>query len=111
MDCYQGFQSCQQGDVGVSLIVAVVDPNGDPIDLHTATSLKIRIGAPDNTSKDAVAGFLTDGSDGQIVYATQAGDLAQAGEYEIQGIITMGGVTKSTAVSTLQVLGNIVNPV
>jgi len=110
-NCYQGLQACQQGDVGVAIIVSVVDQDGDPVDLHTATSLIIRLGAPDGTAVDKTAIFVSDGSDGQIVYTTVAEDLDQAGEYEIQGIVTMGGATKSTAVSTLQVLENVPAPV
>jgi len=108
---YQIFQSCQLGDVGISIIVAVVDPSGNPVDIRTASAKTIRLGYPDGSSKDFTAGFLTDGGDGQLVYIIQAADLDQVGEFEVQGIIVMGGATKSTRTSIFHVLDNIPAPV
>jgi len=108
---YQEFQSCQKGDVGIELIVQIVDPDGDSLNVQSATSMIIRLGGPDGTSEDFTAAFLTDGSDGQIVYTTQSGDLDEVGQYTIQGIITIDGAIKSTTVSVLQVLDNIPAPI
>lgn len=107
MDEFQGLQACQQGDVGIAIVIAVADQDGNPVDLTTATSLKIRLGAPNGTFSNKIAEFFTDGSDGQIVYTTVTGDLDQPGEYALQGVVTIGGITKSTAVSNLQVMENI----
>ena len=110
-DEFQGLQSCQQGDVGVSIIVSVTDQAGDPVNLASASNKTIRLGYPDGTSADFAAAFVTDGSDGQLVYATQDGDLSQVGEYDVQAIYVLAGVTKSTEVDTLQVRENIPKPV
>ncbi|MCX5794971.1 MAG: BppU family phage baseplate upper protein [Elusimicrobia bacterium] len=110
MDELQGLQSCQQGDVGLGIVVAVVDSDEAPIDLRAATSKVIRLTAPDGISQDKDAAFSTDGSDGQLVYVTQAGDLAEAGAYSLQAIVAVGGQALSTKVSTLQVLENLPAP-
>ena len=108
---YEGLQGCQVGDVGVAIIIAVVTPDGDPVDVSAAASKKIRLGYPGGVSKDFDAGFDSDGTDGKISYTTQSGDLDEAGEYSLQGIIVLGGTTKYTSVSTLQVRENIPEPV
>jgi hypothetical protein len=108
---YQQFQSCQVGDEGVSIIVALTDPSGDPISVQAATSKKIRLGKPDGTSVEFDAEFVTDGSDGQISYTTMTDDVDQAGEWQVQGIVVLGGATKSSAVSTFQAHDNIPEPV
>jgi len=109
---YQGLQSCQEGDVGLTIIVMVVDTYGDPIDLRQATTKVIRIGLPGGASKDFVASFVSDGSDGQISYTTvSASDLDQVGECAVQGIVTLGGATRSTLVTSLIVKENVPAPV
>lgn len=106
----QDLQTAQQGDIGVSIIVAVTDPDGFPVNLRTATSLTIRLQMPDQTTKNFTAVFLTDGSDGQIVYVTQTGDLSQAGEYGVQGIVVINAITKYTAVGIIRILSTIPAP-
>ena len=108
---YQSFQTCQVGDVGVSLVVEIVDADGTPVDLRSATSRVIRVGYPDGTSEDFDAEFLTDGGDGKLVRTTVEGDVSEAGEYQIQGIVTLGGATRSSTVSAFQALENIPAPV
>jgi len=108
---YQQFQACQVGDEGVSIVVALTDPSGNPIDIRTATSKKIRLGRPDGTSEDFDASFLTDGSDGQLVYTTTDGDIDQAGEWQVQGLIVIGGAAKSSSVSVFTAQDNIPDPV
>lgn len=108
---YQSFQTCQVGDVGVAIIVSIVDTEDAPVDLRAATTKVIRIGYPDGTSEDFTAVFLTDGGDGKLVYTTVAGDISEAGEYQVQGIVTLGGASRSSTVSAFQALDNIPTPV
>jgi hypothetical protein len=103
----QGYQSCQRGDVGIALIVDVVDQDCNPVDIRTATSLQIALGYPSGETSSFEAVFLTDGSDGKMVYYTEEGDLNEAGEYIIQGIVTMGGAEKSTKRSTFLARDNV----
>lgn len=108
MNGFQKFQACQVGDVGVALVVTVVDQAGDPVDLTAAIGMKIRLQRPDATVAEFDATLYTDGSDGKMVYATAAAnDLDQAGEWGIQGTYTLAGAAKSTTISPFLVRGNI----
>jgi len=109
---YQEFQFCQVEDQGVALIASLIDHlTGEQLDIRSATDYKIRLGYPGGISRDFAAQFLTDGSDGKLVYTTMAGDLDQAGEYAIQGVITMGGLIRSSDVALFEVRENIPTPV
>ena len=99
----------QVGDVGVALVVQVLDQNGNVINIAGAASLTIKLLAPDGTSADKVASLYSDGRDGKMVYVTQSGDLAQAGLYQVQGKLTLNGTPKSTRLAGLTVAVNVDN--
>lgn len=106
----QAMNYAQVDDVGVQLVVQVVDQSGAVIDVSSATALKIKLGYPDRiTTADKTASLFTDGTDGKIVYATIAGDLSQDGLYYIQGEVTLSGAPVSTRKGTLQVFSNVDN--
>ena len=100
----------QVGDVGVQLVVQVLDQDGVPVDVSTASSLVIRIGYPDGTSADRTASLLTTGTDGRIKYLTISGDLPQAGDHSIQARVTIAGSLKSSQLGMFVVNQNIVDP-
>lgn len=102
----------QVGDVGTQLIVTCLDQNGDIIDIAAAATLVIKLGYPDETTtKDCTASLYTDGSDGNMVYVTQANDLNQAGLYTVQGKFSFasGPVLTSGNPSFLLVRANVDN--
>lgn len=99
----------QVGDVGVKIIVQVLDQEGEIIDIGGATGLKIKLQKPDGTSADKTAVLLSDGSDGKMYYASVSGDLDQAGLFLVQGKITLGATPKSTRVATMTVALNVDN--
>ena len=107
MDFTESNQTCQLGDVGVALVVQIVDPEGAIINISAATNMKIKVRMPDGTSKNFTAVLYTNGSDGKMLYTTLAGDLGQAGTYAIQGKLSVGGGLKSSFVGTFDVLDNI----
>ncbi len=74
----------QENDVGVALVLTVVDETGAALNLSSATSIQIFITKPDDTLLTETAAFKTDGKDGKIEYLTQAGDVDMLGQYHIQ---------------------------
>ncbi len=105
-------QFAQVDDIGVELIVTCLDQDGNVIDIGAASSLVIKLLYPDETTtKDCTAVLYSDGSDGAMVYVTQANDLSQAGLYTVQGQIgfTAGPVMASGQVGYLQVGANVDN--
>ncbi len=107
MDFTQTNQTCQLSDIGVALVVQIVDPAGEVINISAATNMKIKIRMPDGTTKDFTAVLFTNGSDGKMLYTTLAGDLGQVGTYQIQGKLSIGGGLKSSFVGAFDVLNNI----
>lgn len=99
----------QVGDVGLQIIVQVLDQNGAVIDIGGAVALKIKLLKPDGTTLDKTASFLTDGSDGKIYYTTIVGDLNQAGLWQVQGKLTLDGTAKSTRLAGMIVAENVDN--
>lgn len=99
--------SCQVEDVGVQLIVQVLDDTGFPVNVGVADVLVIKIMLPDGTSVDHPAEVFAGGPDGRIVYVTGPGDLPEAGFYQIQGKVTMGGAPKSTRLGQFIVEDNV----
>lgn len=102
--------SLQIGTAGLVLQVQLLDLSGNPINISAALTLKLKLGLPDLSTRDFVAAFLTNGTDGTIQYTTQAGDLSVPGIYSIQGEITLpsGGVFP-TRLGYFRVLENVDN--
>lgn len=99
----------QVGDVGIQIIVQVIDQDGDILDIGDASALKIKLQKPDGTAVDKGAALLTDGSDGKMYYTTQTNDLDQAGIWQVQGKLTLSGTPKSTRVASMVVAANVDN--
>jgi len=60
------------------------------VDVSTATSKKMLFKKPSGATLTVDASFLTDGSDGQIYYDSQVGDLDEAGAgWELQGYVIL----------------------
>jgi hypothetical protein len=72
----------------------------------TGGSVALRIRKP---SKKALtkSTSLADATNGVISYVTIAGDLDEAGAYEVQGIMTLSGTVIPSAVVLIPVLDNI----
>lgn len=97
------------GDVGTELVVQVVDENAAAVDVSAATSLTIFLKQPgENGSVLTKTAVLdTTGTDGKIKYTTVAGDIGTDGVWTIQGRVTVGGSTWSTAESRFVVKPNL----
>lgn len=97
------------GDVGIALIVVVVDETGTVVNISTASTLTILLLPP--TQSNPAAALLTkpavldtNGVDGAMRYTTQAGDLSVAGTWQIQGQVVIGSAMWSTRSSRMLVL-------
>lgn len=97
----------QRESVGVAIVVKMLDEDGDPIDLSTATALKIRLLFPDGTGAEYTADLYTDGADGALVYVTVEDDLEDVGVHKAQSFATVDGERKISTLSPFKVLPNI----
>lgn len=95
------------GDVNVGIRLEVKD-DGVATDLSGATLKKILLQAPDGTVTEHDADFVTDGADGLIQYVTaSADDLSVAGEWLVQGRLTMPTFIGHTSRHRLRVFPNL----
>ena len=60
------------------------------MDLSAAAVKKLRFVTPDKQVLEKTASFTTNGSDGQIQYITQTGDLSVAGIWTVCAYIEIG---------------------
>lgn len=80
----------QVGDVGTELILTVYRADGSiESQLGSATILRIILQPPSGAANAKVktATLVTDGSDGQMKYTTEAGVIDEAGPWEMNGYI------------------------
>lgn len=83
-------QTVQLNDVGVAVKGPVVE-DGSTVDVSAVTTKQLIFKKPNGVTVTKSASFITTGSDGQIQYITQAGDLDVAGQWEVQAIIGFPG--------------------
>ena len=95
-----------EGDVGTKLLITVTD-DGSVVDISSATSKDIFIKKPDGTILNRTGVLETDGTDGKMYYITIAGDLDTAGNYKIQGKVTLATGTFYTSTATFKVHCNL----
>lgn len=99
---------CQQGDYGFALMIQMVDGSGNPVNIANASVVSFILGAPDGTFATKTGSLYNGGIDGKLYYMLTNGDLAQFGQYTVQGAVTLpsGSVVKSQR-GKLQVYPNI----
>lgn len=103
------YPRCQQYITGLNLQVQVLDSDGNPLDISSATQIKYKIGLPDGTSIDRLGSFVTSGVDGNVNYVTLFGDLAEPGLCTIQIEVVMPTGIFPTSKGYFWVLGNVDN--
>jgi hypothetical protein len=71
-------------------IILVVEEEGEPLDISTATNLQYEFTRPDGTVLTVSAGFETDGEDGRLLYTTVNGNINTVGLWKVRASFTMG---------------------
>jgi hypothetical protein len=95
-----------ENDIGTKLLIKVTD-DGKIVNLENATTLVILVKKPDGTLLTLPAELETDGKDGKMYYITVAGDIDVAGNYKIQGRVTLPNGIFYTTVDTFIVHCNL----
>ncbi len=102
-----GMPTVQKGAIGTTILLTMLDEEGDALDLATATDLKVRIGNPDGTVVEHDALLHTDGIDGVLAYVTEGIDLDDVGTHKMQGFATVDGEVKISTIASFKVLANL----
>lgn len=83
-----------KGDLGVKFILALVDQNGDAVDLSATPTVKIRFKSPADVFNEFTAAIESPATDGKISYAPTAADAVFATEtganWRVQGHVDFG---------------------
>lgn len=102
-------EELQLGAVGVAIIVTVME-DGAAVDISTVTAKSLVFRKPNGTTATVTASFYTDGTDGKLVYVTEASPLFldTAGEWLVQPDITFpsSGFDGTGSLVAFQVLPN-----
>lgn len=93
-------------DIGTRFLATIKD-DGIVVDVSNASVINMIFKQPDDQVIYKSATFLTDGTDGKIYYDTVAGDLDEAGQYKLQGRVSLPSGTYYTDIYTFQVHCNL----
>lgn len=74
-------------DIGTSLQITVQESDA-ALDISTATAKSIILKKPGGEEVEKTADFITDGTDGGVKYATEAGVIDQKGIWSYRAKIT-----------------------
>jgi hypothetical protein len=97
----------QIGATNLAIRLQVREGN-NALDISSASNTIMIIERPDSTLISASASFVTDGTDGLIVYYTSgSSDLNQEGDYNVQAYIQIPGFTGYTTPVTFTVYQNL----
>lgn len=78
-----------KSDIGTVITITIKDGT-NPVDISSATQLKIRFKKPDRTlSSEKDATLVNDGTDGKMKYTSIADDFDQSGNWTIQGYVKL----------------------
>ena len=95
------------GDIGTIFEVALFD-DVTPVDISSATAMKIIFTKPDKTRVENTAAFSSDGTDGKIKYTvSQATELDQKGNWKIQANVTLPVGQWSSDIDSFKVYENL----
>ena len=95
------------GDVGTIFRLTVMDGTS-LVNISTATTMEIIFEKPDQTTVTQTATFTSDGSDGQMEWATTTTtDLDQAGTWKWQGRVVMPSWEGKTSILEFEVIANL----
>lgn len=95
-------------DIGTRLKITVLD-GGSGVDISSATLRQIDFKKPDDSTLTRTASIFGDGSanSGVMYYDSIAGDFDQAGNYKLQGKVSLPSGTYKTDIYTFKVHCNI----
>ena len=103
----------QVGSINVNIEVEITEYNEAtkttiPVDISSASTIKITVKRPDNTIIEKSASLTSDGTDGKMYFLTVANDLNMEGTYRIQGYVVMAGWDGSSSIGEFEVDDNLV---
>lgn len=75
------------GDYGTALRATIYDQNGAIVDLSISSNIIFNLEKPDGSIISVPATFVTDGTNGQVQYITEPGDIDMVGHWRLQAVV------------------------
>lgn len=93
-------------DIGTQFSITIKDGD-DVVDISSAISVTLTFRRPDDELFTRLSSFTNDGTDGQVYYDIQDGDLDEAGYYKLQAKVVFPNGVFYTNIHTFQVHCNL----
>lgn len=102
-------QSIRVGDQGIRVVASIVDGDGEAVNIRAATTMTMKLLQPDDSADDIAGLLLSNGADGKVYFLSSdtVPPFDQAGEWQLQVKLVIGGVTQSTKWGSFTVEPNI----
>lgn len=97
-------------DYGDPIVVTVKDENDAIVDISTAVLKYLYFLDPDGVSRKKTPIFVTDGSDGKLLYITEVDFINIAGTWLVQAQVVLPSKGKKTSKYSFEVFPNIEEP-
>jgi hypothetical protein len=94
------------GDI-IQFEITIKDQDNIVVDLSSATTKQFLFQKPDGSLLTKSASFLTDGTDGTVVYRTSILDFDQVGKWRYQVYLIYSSNEQHTDITKFQVLPNL----
>lgn len=99
MSCTSCADTIKVGDIGTVFRLTIIDCSTQAVvDLSSQSAMVFNFKKPDGTIVQKTPVFTTDGTDGQVEYTTVSGDIDQAGQWFLQGNVTITAGQFSTGI-------------
>lgn len=95
------------GDVGTRITITILKADGTALDVSGATALGLTFKKPGGGRLPVTATTTTDGTDGQVEYATKAGDVDEAGQWAVQAVVEFAAGLWHSDIGRFPVYGNL----
>lgn len=99
-------QEIKKDDIGTIFILTIKDGE-TTVPIQSASTKEVCFEKPDGSVVTKDAAFLTDGSDGKIIYTSVSGDLDIVGGWRIQAHVVIDTGTFSSSIEPFTVGKNI----
>lgn len=95
------------GDVGTSMRATIKTETGAIKDVSSASTITMTFKKPNKTTVTKTASLVGDGTDGVVHYVSEEDFFDQAGMWECQGYVIIGGGKFRSDIHEFRVVGNL----
>ena len=96
------------GDVGTRFLFTIQDCDStESVDVSNASLVEIIFKKPNGDTRGVTGAYLTDGTDGKVIYDTLTGDIDEIGYWKVQGRVAFPNGQFYSDIHKFQVFANL----